>query len=200
MAPEEGPLEDYFEYIRQLPLNDLPDAFGLHNNAEISGAIFDTSNFMGTIINILPRESGGGGASFEEIVKEKCKSALDKLPTLFDVEKAIKLRPVMFEESMNTVLQQEILRYNALLKVVRNSLANVIKAVDGVVSMNNELSEVFDKVIMNKIPNLWAKYSYNSLKPLASYILDFIQRLQFIHNWIHDGSPPVYWISGFFFT
>lgn len=86
---------------------------------------------------------------------EKCKASLEKLPQLFDVEKCCRMRPVLFEESMNTVLQQEILRFNRLLSVVRNSLANVIKAIDGTVSMNNELNEVFNKVVTNKIPNVW---------------------------------------------
>lgn len=110
------------------------------------------------------------------------------------------MRPVLFEESMNTVLQQEILRFNRLLSVVRGSLANVIKAIDGTVSMNNELNEVFNKVVTNKIPNVWQKFSYPSLKPLASYLLDFIDRLNFIQKWIDQGAPTAFWISGFFFT
>ncbi len=86
------------------------------------------------------------------------------------------------------------------MKVVRTSLANVIKAIDGEVSMNNDLNEVFIKVVNNKIPQLWIKYSYPSLKPLASYIIDFIDRLTFIDKWINNGSPSSFWISGFYFT
>jgi len=62
-APEEGPLEEYKEYIKNLPLNDLPEVFGLHDNAEISGAIFDTNNLCETILSILPRETGSSGVS-----------------------------------------------------------------------------------------------------------------------------------------
>lgn len=199
-APESGPMDSYYEYIRNLPLNDLPEAFGMHPNAEISGAIFDTNILCQTIISILPKEGGGGGQSYEEIVIEKCKASLEKLPQLFDVEKCCRMRPVLFEESMNTVLQQEILRFNRLLSVVRNSLSNVIKAIDGTVSMNNDLNEVFNKVVTNKIPNVWTKFSYPSLKPLASYLLDFIERLNFIQKWIDNGAPSAFWISGFFFT
>jgi dynein heavy chain len=33
-----GDKEDYLEYIRGLPLNPAPEAFGLHENAEITTA------------------------------------------------------------------------------------------------------------------------------------------------------------------
>lgn len=64
-APENGPIDSYYEYIKALPLNDLPEAFGMHPNAEVSGAIFDTNNLSQTIISILPKEAVGGGISPE---------------------------------------------------------------------------------------------------------------------------------------
>lgn len=55
--------------------------------------------------------AGTSGKSTDEIIKDKIKELLDKLPPLFDVEKASLKHPVSYEESMNTVLQQELIRY-----------------------------------------------------------------------------------------
>ena len=43
---------------------------------------------------------------------------------------------------MNTVLQQELIRFNRMIVEVTNSLEQLSKAVDGLVSMSNELEEV----------------------------------------------------------
>lgn len=39
--------------------------------------------------------------------------------------------PIVYEESMNTVLTQELIRYNRLIRVVLSSLRNLIKAIRG---------------------------------------------------------------------
>ena len=47
---------------------------------------------------------------------------------------------------------------------------------------------------------MWAKVAYPSLKPLAAWVPDLMKRIDFIQKWYDNNKPPVFWISGFFFT
>jgi dynein heavy chain, axonemal len=51
---------------------------------------------------------------------------------------------------------------------------------DGLVSMSNELDDVFNSMVDNKVPAIWAKIAYPSLKPLGSWTLDF----KMFQDWI----------------
>lgn len=37
------------------------------------------------------------------------------------------------------------------------------------------------------------------MKPLASWTEDLNARIDFLKNWIDNGTPKCFWISGFFF-
>lgn len=79
--------------------------------------------------------------------------------------------PVMYEESLNTVLVQELVRYNRLLKVIMDSLHNLLKALKGFVVMTNELEQMTNSLASNLLPIQWSKRGYPSLKPLGKYLI-----------------------------
>lgn len=50
-----------------------------------------------------------------------------------------------------------------------------------------------------RVPLNWEKVAYPSLKPLTSWYKDLIERVAFMQEWLSNGQPNSFWMSGFFF-
>jgi len=94
---------------------------------------------------------------------------------------------------------QEIERFNTLLSEMGRSLDQLDKAIEGTVVMSMELEGVMARFLDAKVPELWEKAGYPSLKPLASWVNDLIARVAFFSKWLYGGFPDSYWVSAFFF-
>ncbi|XP_067444208.1 dynein axonemal heavy chain 1 isoform X2 [Thunnus thynnus] len=192
-------IKGYLAYIRGLPINDTPEIFGLHDNANISFAQNETFALLGAVVRLQPRAASAGGKTQEEIVEEIVAGIVERIPQPFSVQEVMEKYPVLYEESMNTVLIQEVIRYNKLLAVISQSLSDIVKALKGLVVMSSELELMANSLFNNMVPDMWKAKAYPSLKPLASWVSDLLQRINFLQTWISNGIPPVFWISGFFF-
>jgi len=199
-APAEGPYQSYIDYLRTLPLIPTPEVFGLHENADITKDNKETAVLFESVLLTLPRQSGAGGQSSGDAMSSLSADILSKLPPNFDMEFVMNKYPVVYNESMNTVLRQELIRFNNLTSVVRKTLQNLQKAIKGLVVMSSELEEVFNSMMIGKVPASWAAKSYPSLKPLGGYVTDLLARLKFLSDWVDNGPPPNFWLSGFYFT
>uniref|UniRef100_A0A2K5C589 Dynein axonemal heavy chain 12 n=1 Tax=Aotus nancymaae TaxID=37293 RepID=A0A2K5C589_AOTNA len=200
-APPKGTYEDYIEFIKKLPFTQHPEIFGLHENVDISKDLQQTKLlFESLLLTQGGSKQTGASGSTDQILLEITKDILNKLPIDFDIETALQKYPVRYEESMNTVLVQEMERFNNLIITIRNTLQDLEKAIKGVVVMDSALEALSGSLLIGKVPEIWAKRSYPSLKPLGSYITDFLARLNFLQDWYNSGKPCVFWLSGFFFT
>lgn len=74
-----------------------------------------------------------------------------QLPAQFDIEAIQAAYPTTYQDSMNTVLVQEAIRYNALLDVLDSSLRSTLKALEGVVVMSPDLEKVANSLYDNQV-------------------------------------------------
>ncbi|XP_037873641.1 dynein axonemal heavy chain 12 [Bombyx mori] len=198
--PRRCEYQDYLKHIESVPINPPPEVFGLHMNAGITRDYSISMELTSSLVLVEGTGSGGEGGNTETILVLMASEILSKLPPKFDVEIAQKKYPVDYNESMNTVLIQEMERFNKLLNEIKSSLQDLQKAVKGLIVMSPALDLQSNAMLLGKIPENWRKFSYPSLKPLPSYVADFIERLSMLEDWYQNGKPPTFWLPGFFFT
>eukprot|EP00963_Diacronema_lutheri_P008805 scaffold776_cov347-Pavlova_lutheri.AAC.3 len=191
--------KEYREHIKSLPPVSSPDIFGLHENADVTCDQNETYSLFDTVLSLLPSYKGTEGSNESDTVEDTVLDLLARCPSPIDILTVRKTYPTKYEESMNTVLVQECIRYNGLIQVIQASLNECLKALRGKVSMSSDLEELVNSIDKNQVPELWSTKSYPSLKPLSSWFTDLADRLSFIRGWIDNGLPTVVWFTGFFF-
>ncbi|KOC62554.1 Dynein heavy chain 7, axonemal [Habropoda laboriosa] len=199
--PKRNEFEDYIKQIQAIPLNPPPEVLGLHMNAGIARDLELANNFFQSMMLIQGTMAVGSTSKQDEILLNMKKDIYDRMPDLFDIEEAQKRYPVMYMESMNTVLIQEMDRYNTLLNEIRQSLMMLEKAVNGLIVMTPALEILAVHILSSRIPPSWVKAcAYPSLKPLPNFVNDFLDRLNFFRKWLKEDKPTTFWISGFSFV
>lgn len=101
---------------------------------------------------------------------------------------------------MNTVLTQELDRFNGLIGTIRGSLINLKKAIKGEVLLSAQLEAALNSLKVGQVPAMWLAKSFPSLKSLGGYTKDLFARLKWFADWERDGLPDILWITRFFFT
>jgi len=203
-APPEGTLQEALNYVSSLPLDEDPEVFGLHTNANIAFELKTVNYFMDTVLLMQPRAAGGKVAKTpEEIATEMAIDFGKQLPQNMNLEKAHELTFALtdlgVENSQGVFVRQEIQRFNKLLSVIRKSLVDLEKAIQGTVVMSMELEKMFESFLNAKVPGNWSTVAYPCLKPLGSWFKDLLKRIEFISDWLYNGPPRVYWVPAFFF-
>eukprot|EP01017_Pseudomicrothorax_dubius_P045834 TRINITY_DN7991_c0_g2_i3.p1 TRINITY_DN7991_c0_g2~~TRINITY_DN7991_c0_g2_i3.p1 ORF type:complete len:773 (+),score=234.51 TRINITY_DN7991_c0_g2_i3:90-2321(+) len=190
-------LQDVKNYISSFPLDDDPEVFGLHSNANITFQQKNVSEFMDTLLIIQPKASGGSSdeVSPDDLVFALADEIKRKLPDSLITKTKIDKN----SSSLQVFRAQEVSRFNALAGLMRKSLDELQKAIRGLVVMSSDLEKMYNSFIDKKVPILWENVAYPSLKPLGSWVDDLVMRLEFMREWIELEVPKSYWISAFFF-
>jgi dynein heavy chain, axonemal len=89
--------------------------------------------------------------------------------------------------------------FNGLIEVMKSTLRELVRAIKGEVVMSSELEKMYNCFVFHKVPAAWEEAGYPCLKPLPSWVEDFMLRICFMSDWLHGGPQLAYWLSGFFF-
>uniref|UniRef100_A0A671K2C3 Dynein heavy chain ATP-binding dynein motor region domain-containing protein n=1 Tax=Sinocyclocheilus anshuiensis TaxID=1608454 RepID=A0A671K2C3_9TELE len=103
-----GPYNSYIQYTKTLPLNPSPEVFGMNYYNDLFDVCNCLSTFFCSISPSQSRSSGGSATSSDDMVYEVAADILNKLPQDFDTDAAMCKYPTSYNQSMSTVLVQEI--------------------------------------------------------------------------------------------
>ncbi|TMW60768.1 hypothetical protein Poli38472_000810 [Pythium oligandrum] len=196
-VPDDGDLHSYAEYIKQLPLDDPPAAFGQHPNAQIASQIDDGRELLSTILSLQAMGVAEGGKGNDDKVFTLLQTLKDSVPEVFDlpsIKAALAARSD--PDALKTVLIQELERYNVLLACIRGQLIMLEKGMQGSVVITPELEAVYNAMLLGQVPKAWS-FCYPSLKPLGPWTHDLKLRCEQMTKWSNAAIPSVFWLSGF---
>ena len=100
-APQEGSLATYLSYIENLPLHDPPEVFGLHDNANITCALNETSLLLSSLAALQPKIVSTDSKSWADQIEEISSDIESRLPPLFDMERVSPLLKYSINYSIN---------------------------------------------------------------------------------------------------
>jgi len=196
---QEGEFDDYLEFVSCLPDEESPGLVGLHQNAIITYSINESLAISADLLTLQSTGGAGVGSSNAQVAKMAAE-ILYQIREPFKIKEVEKKYPFTYSDSMNSVLLQELARFNVLIETIKQSLEVLIKTLEGKLAMTADIERMTKSISTNSIPENWRARSYPSKKPLMSYIKDFQKRLHMLDDWILKGQPSVHWISGFYFT
>ena len=184
---------------------DSPEVFGMHSNANVTFNTNESLGLMSALLSLQPKSSGGGsdGKSSDDIVTELAEAIQLTCPTMLSEdeqgESTFALQPNGLRSSLAICLSQEMVKFNRLLQVMRQSLGDIKKAINGSLEMSADLDAMYTALVNNRLPAIWERVSFASLKTLSSWVQDLVARVAFMRMWLVNGQPAAFPLPAFFF-
>jgi dynein heavy chain len=167
----------------------------MHENADITTAQNEAEELLLTILHVQPRDTSESGKSSSAILHNIAEEIQKIVGKKFELEDVFKMYPTDYNESMNTVLYQEVIKYNHLIITMINSLDALKLALAGKIVMSQDIDDMSKSLLVNRVPAIWSGV-FLSLKPLSSWIEDYTMRIKFLRDWIEFGTPKIFWFPG----
>ena len=178
---------------------ESPVLYGLHPNAEINFRTVQANVLFKTITELQPKQQGGADVlSPSDNVRAKLDEILDRLPEQHNLAE-LSERLEEDRTPQQHVFYQECERMNLLIGQIRRTLKELDLGMKGALSMTEAMQKLFDELFMDKVPEVWMRVSFMSMRVLGSWFENFQQRNQQLLDWIPEmTTPKVTLLSQFF--
>jgi dynein heavy chain len=192
-------------HIDALPLENAPNVFGLHANAETGYLRNAAEEMWAGLVELMPRGSDGAtqGASREATLTRLAADILAQIPAPFDrkmiLRQQLERAAAAGHDSLQptqVVLMQELERWNTLVNVIDSSLRSLQSALAGMIGMSSELDEVSTALSNGQLPAQWRRWAPATRKNLGRWLVHFQRRYQQFQQWVEAGEPNCLWLSG----
>ena len=158
-----------------MPDEDDPSVFGMNIYAENMVRAIQADNLINSILIMEPLQTTGSrleeSKNDNEIVLEICKTISSEIPKSIQPT-FTRGKHITFEEAMdkleeklgnefyessaiNTILKQEIDRFNLLLKIMFKSIDELTKAIKGEIMISKQIENIISSLLVQKVPDLW---------------------------------------------
>ncbi|CAL8088373.1 unnamed protein product [Calicophoron daubneyi] len=201
-VPQNTDYNGYHQYIDEFLPPESPYLYGLHPNAEMEFLTNTSEKLFRTVFEMQPRASGAGGeggATREEKVQATLDEIMEKLPEEFNMPELQGKVPPEERTPYVVVAFQECERMNMLIKEMRRSLKELALGLKGELTTTTEMEALSSSLVLDNIPENWAKRAYPSLYPLGTWYADMLCRVKELESWTNDFSlPNSVWLGGLF--
>lgn len=216
-SPPVMPYDEYSQYIDQELSFDSPVAFGLHPNTEIGVKTTQAEELFCSIMELQPRTAAAGGAEGvtpQERVETVCTLIEEKVKSINYNLTDIASQIVDERGPFQNVFMQECERMNILVGEMLRSLhelqlglryravpaARMLTRHSGELQMSERMEQLFQSLYMGRVPGNWEILAYDSLRSLAAWVDNLVQRSQQLQSWVDDPTsvPTVVEISYLF--
>ncbi|XP_053593671.1 dynein beta chain, ciliary [Microplitis demolitor] len=200
VAPPNSDYDSYHQYIDIYLPPESPTLYGLHPNAEIGFLTATAENLFKVVLEMQPKDSGevkGSGSSREEKLRGIIEDILDKLPEEFNTTDL--MSKVEDRTPFVIVAFQECERMNILCDELRRSLKELELGLKGELTINAEMEDLQNYLLMDFVPPSWTVRAYPSTLGLTNWFADMLNRITELSNWTADFLlPSSVWLGGLF--
>ncbi|XP_050598663.1 dynein beta chain, ciliary-like [Bombus affinis] len=200
LVPPNSDYDAYHQYVDNYLPAESPVLYEFHPNAEIGFLTQTVENLFKTLLGILTRtasDTTSGDISKEDKIKGQIEDLLDKLPEEFNMLELYS--KVEDRTPFVTVALQECELMNLLCEELRRSLQELELGLKGELTINAEMEDLQNYIMMDAVPPSWTKRAYPSELGLNSWFTDMLYRINELSNWTADFNlPSSVWLGGFF--